>query len=311
MMKLRVFITFFALLLAGTVNAQDECCPQLKRDDAQLSSHEPITVGYTKDRDDVPFMDFKLSLRYKLAPEFFSDRFEGLGLGRDDNALFFAFSGRFAQYIGTRDSSPVVAKRFNPNFFYRHWTHRDHDEYVDFVFLGHESNGQAIHTPQQYQQARSTAERPEFANDQLSRGWDYLELVWKKVPQFSPTDDLTTYFKFKYFLADGLLQGEPEEYNTWENSTEGKARNRVDGLTGIVKYRYYHQWGILSDFKFAGIYETGYRDAFKYNTVRAELGAKVIQLPMTLWVQTGYGSDLAQYYKKVTSVGIQVEIGSF
>jgi hypothetical protein len=32
---------------------------------------------------------------------------------------------------------------------------------------------------------------------------------------------------------------------------------------------------------------------------------------VTLWGQTGYGSDLAQYYKKVYSWGVEAEIGSF
>lgn len=68
---------------------------------------------------------------------------------------------------------------------------------------------------------------------------------------------------------------------------------------------------IFKDFKFAAGYETGYREIFQYNTLRLEFGTKLLQLPINLWTQTGYGSDLAQYYKKVNSLGIEVQLGSF
>ena len=70
-------------------------------------------------------------------------------------------------------------------------------------------------------------------------------------------------------------------------------------------------WSVFRDLQIATTYETGYQDIFRFNTVRLELGTKVLQLPLNLWTQTGYGSDLAQYYKKVSSVGIEVQIGSF
>lgn len=318
-MKIRIFFPCLALFLFVSSAASEESCPvnqsciKPKPDDSLLTSHEPITVGYTKDSDDVPFMDFRLSLRYRLAKDTVKAVLDWSGLDGDNNALFFAFSGRFGQYIGTRDSSPVIAKRFNPNFFARHWTDKKNDAYIDFTFIGHESNGQSINTLQQYQQAQNSAERAEFANDSLSRGWDYLEVVRKDV-YVSDTEpsDFTTYLKLKYFLRHGLLQGSPEEYNSWENNPEGKSRNRVNGIGGIVKYRLCRCWNdYFSDLKIAGAFETGYREAFRYNTYRGAIGVKIFEVPITLWVQAGYGSDLAQYYKKVSSLGIQVEIGSF
>jgi hypothetical protein len=79
----------------------------------------------------------------------------------------------------------------------------------------------------------------------------------------------------------------------------------------MVKYYEKRGGDFLKDLKCFVLYETGYRQIFRYNTLRLELGSKVMQLPVTLWGQTGYGSDLAQYYKKVSSWGIEVEIGSF
>ena len=257
-------------------------------------------------------MDFKLSVRYQLFPVWSTRGLNYLhtGLG-DDSAFYFAFTGRFGQYIGTRDSSPVVGKRFNPKLFYRYWTDEDHSGYVDFSFLAHESNGQSITNATEYQAARDAAQKPEFADDQLSRGWDYVELTWKSVPVSRGTTTVSTYVMLKYFMRHGPLQGRAENYNAWENNPEGKTRDRVNGVAGMIKYQQSWEWMAFKDVKVAALYETGYRDMFRYNTYRLELGTKVLQLPVTLWGQTGYNSDLAQYYKKVNSYGIEMEIGSF
>jgi len=302
-----------AALLAccGAALADETGCEVHGEREARLCTYEPNTIGYTWDNDDVGFMDFKISVRYQLFPDWTT---KGLNLVAKDlgrnYGLYFAFTGRFGQYIGTRESAPVIGKRFNPKIFLRRWTDARHAGYLDLGY-GHESNGQSVHAAGQYAEAQAAAERPEFANDQLSRGWDYIELVWKKA-SYASVDGLSSYVTLKYFLADGLLQGKPEEYNGLENSPQGKPRNQVNGVAGLLKYtRPTEKWWILQDLKAAAGYETGYRRMFRYNTYRLELGTKVIQLPMNLWVQTGYGSDLAQYYKKVSSKGIEVQIGSF
>jgi outer membrane phospholipase A len=265
-----------------------------------LCSYEPNTIGWTKDSDDVGFMDFKLSVRYQIFP------FPKEG---ENWATYFAFTGRFGQYIGTRDSSPVVAKRFNPKIFFRHWADDKHRDYVDIGY-NHESNGQSIHTLAQFQQAQQDAQRSGFAYDQISRGWDFLDLVWKKE---WPDERSSTYLVLKYFLPRGLLQGKPEEYGTTfaETDPEGKPRNQVNGVGGIYKRFLSDAWCLTEKCKFAATYETGYRRIARYNTFRLEYGFKVSHLPLTVWGQTGYGSDLAQYYKKVSSLGFEVEIGSF
>jgi len=287
-------------------------CEAHLEQEPSLCSYEPNTIGYTFDSDDVGFMDFKLSVRYQLFPDWHTRFFNFMHTGWGDNsALYFAFTGRFGQYIGTRDSSPVVGKRFNPKLFFRFWTDDPHEEYVDVSFLAHESNGQSINTLAQYQQALATAEQPAFANDHISRGWDYLGVEWKKIPFQKDNRQLSTYLNLRYFLPDGLLQGKAEEYNSWENNPEGKPRKYVNGVSVLVKYFEKRGGYLFKDLKLAALYQTGYREAFKYNTLRLELGTKILQLPVTLWGQRGYGSDLAQYYKKVASWGVQAEIGSF
>jgi hypothetical protein len=305
----------FVLLWQASYADEREKCETHSEGEARLCTYEPNTVGFTNDSDDVGFMDFKLSVRYQMFPDWITRGLNNVrhDLG-NDTALYFAATVRFGQYIGTRESSPVIAKRFNPKFFVRRWTDNEHREYIDFAFLAHESNGQSITTPEQFQQAQqaliNAGQSTEFAKDHISRGWDYLELVWKKVP-IAGQGTLSTYVTLKYFLSDGPFQGKPEEFNTWENDPEGKPRNQVNGVAGLAKYHWKEKWGLFEDLKFVAGYETGYREIFKYNTVRLEIGTKVMQLPLNLWGQTGYNSDLAQYYKKVTSWGIEVQIGSF
>jgi hypothetical protein len=308
-----------ALLIAGLLTwgcaayaTVTNNCESHSEQEPTLCSYEPNTVGYTFDSDDVPFMDFKLSVRYQMFPDWMTRGLNFFKAGWGDNsALYFAFTGRFGQYIGTRDSSPVVGKRFNPKLFMRFWTDHDHQEYVDFSFLAHESNGQSINTAAQLQQAIATAEQPAFAYDHISRGWDYIGLEWKKIPYSKSKSTLTTYLGIKYFLSDGLLQGWAEEYNSWENNPEGKPRSQVNGLSALIKLYQKRGGAFIKDLKCALRIETGYRQPFRYDTYRLELGTKIMQLPVTLWGQTGYGSDLAQYYKKVSSWGIQADIGSF
>jgi len=322
---MRVIRLALAALLAssGAALANElEKCETHERGEPQLCGYELTSVGYTKDSDDVGFLDLRLSLRFQVMPELMTRALNQLSGGMGDNsALYFAFSGRFGQYIGTRDSSPVVEKRFEPKLFIRHWLGPpdQHRDYWDFAY-GHESNGQSVHTAAQLASARASAERPEFANDQISRGWDFVEVTRKVV--FRDDDNaVAAYLRARYFLSKGILQGEAEQYQTFESDTEGKPRNRVNGLSAMLRYR--HGWEPDAvrgegwrDVVFSGTqvtlgYETGYRDPFHYNTFRFELGRKVYQVPVNLWFQTGYGSDLALYYKRVNSRGIEVQFSSF
>src|SRR5437016_1280197 len=147
-----------------------------------LQPYEPTTAGYTKDGRDVPFMDLTLSLKCPLLPKNWIS----------PNGLFLAFTGRFGFYWGTRYSSPVVGKSYNPKLIWRYLPSvedrpsafgksesREYAEYLDFAYA-HQSNGQTISTAVQYDDAQRVAERPDFANDYISRGWDYLEVVWKR-----------------------------------------------------------------------------------------------------------------------------------
>ena len=57
-------------------------------------------------------------------------------------------------------------------------------------------------------------------------------------------------------------------------------------------------------------YTTGYDDVFDNSTNRAEFAIEFWGLAIMLWGQTGYNSDLVNYYVDVDSWGIALELES-
>ncbi|MES1196135.1 MAG: hypothetical protein ABUL58_04235, partial [Steroidobacter sp.] len=299
----------FALLVANEAAAVDR--GQEDSPGEMVQAYEPSTIGYTKDSDDVPFMDFTVSLKYRFLRKWMSNL-----SSLQNEGLYFAFTGRFGMYIGDRHSAPVIGKSFNPKLFWRHVTDDSYSRfrplntgthpdvelikgYMDFAYA-HESNGQSIDSPEEYATAQANSEKPEFANDNISRGWDYLQFVWKRTLSGKSVHRITMYTDLKYFLHHGLMQGRAEEYNTWENNPEGKPRKAVNGISELLEYENawhvpagYENRPILANPRVSLHCETGYQTPFKYNTVRFELGAQLLEFPVTLWVQQGYNSDLA------------------
>ncbi len=281
-----------------------------------LQPFAPITGGETYDSDDTYFLDVNLSLKIRLSPA------PLLPLIRP----FVAMSTRFGFYWGSRPGSPVIGKSYNPELFFRIMGPNEtiikgpdgiRYEYRQFFNVGyaHESNGQLIHTPQQYQQQLLNTPGTSYADNFIHRGWDYLDFVWKRTWE---TTNITSYFEGKYFLPAGLLQGPEDEYHPWENNPQGKPRKTVDGIeetvdwpSGNAHFVAECTHGFWCRQNLTLKYMTGYQDPLRYSTVRAEAGFQLFTLPLALWVQQGYMSSLANYYKRVTSVGIEVRFESF
>ena len=278
----------------------------------KLQDYEANTVAVRKDDNDEVHIDFTLS---QMVP-ILHDGCEGNFSSSDWYVRpYFAFTGQFGFYaLGERDSKPVIGKRFNPKLFVRHWLGEEgRGGYIDIGYA-HESNGQSIDTEEAYLQKRAdleaNGERVEFANDYLSRGWDYLDFVLKVKNKDNRFYTSAAYLKLKYFLDDGLFQGEPEETYEWETN-DPKKRSEVDGISILLKsstIRPRQDYGL----KLALIYTTGYKDIFENHTIRFEATAKIKEfLPIQFWLSRGYNSDLADYYKQVTSVGIGFELRNF
>lgn len=284
-----------------------------------LQPYEPITAGYTKDSDDVAFLDVTLSVKVRLLPQTWTG---------PRNRAYFAMTTRFGFYWGSRPGSPVIGKDYNPQLFWRFLANpepipnpnngdsinHEYLEYFDFGY-GHQSNGQLVHTPAQYKEELVTAPQPEFADNFIHRGWDYIGAAWKK----TCAHDVAFYLDARYFMPYGLFQGREDQYHPWENNPQGKARRTVDGLDAAVEFpsSFVHfpvespKPQVFSRPNLTLRYKTGYDVPFRYSTFRAEAGFQSFTLPLAIWVQSGYMSDLAMYYKKVTSYGIELRFETF
>jgi hypothetical protein len=282
-----------------------------------LQPYEPMTGGYTHDGNDTGFLDVNLSLKVRLLPL------------EDTPARirpYFAMNTRFGFYWGSRPNSPVIGKSYNPLLLIRYLPTRrqcggspdgstvERAEYIDLIPYAHQSNGQLIHTQQEYAAQLASLHVPSYTDNFIHRGWDYVGLVWKKS---YCSADVATYFGADYFLPRGLLQGPADEYHSWENDAEGKPRRAVDGLMFMIEYpsSYAHfaidSARMLSRPNITIKYLTGYDTPFAYSTIRAELGFQLFSLPLALWAQRGYMSSLAMYYQKETSWGLEVRFESF
>lgn len=279
-----------------------------------LETYESNAIGLTNDSDDVGFLDVNLSLKYPIMPK-------TLGGVLKHSRIYLAASARFAQYLGTRPSSPVIGKRFNPKVLWRQvagWnSHKataagktcsesggtDGCDYVDFAFA-HESNGQSIDDAREFEvQALAERGRVEFARDHISRGWDHLELAVRKWGALS--SDIRVDTSFKYFLRHGPLQGDAEDFFDFERDPEVKHRRRVHGLA--LRGTWEPKLGLSVALGF----ETGGSRPFRYNTLRVEMIKEVAELPLMFFYQDGYGSDLTLFYKRVSSLGFGLALSTF
>jgi hypothetical protein len=271
----------------------------------RIQTHEPNSLGYTVD-DSGQFMDFTVSVKFtffeKCMHQWVNDR----------HSTLFAFTARLGQYF-ERPSSPVIGKRFNPELIFTHYNYAPtRHGYFEFAYA-HESNGQSISSQASYQQAQTTFDKPQYADDYISRGWDFLRFTINSPEYlpFTPAQPVQLWFTGKWFLEQGLLQVMPEEYHAWENDPEGKPRKAVDGLTTGLRYRWNTGWPVLTGFKIDATYTTGYQDPFRYNTLRLEGGTKIVDVPVVLWWANGYNQDLVRYFNKTTYFGIAVVIENF
>jgi len=291
---------------------------------AMLTSYEPNIMSTRMDDNDINamYLDFKVSLKYPVFHDgYFSD-------GNDPLNLYLAFSGRLSQYIETDISSPVVGRRFNPKLFSR-YVFGDGDDYVDIGY-NHESNGQSIVSPEGLAQKQQEL-GPTYdilAREFISRGWDYWSVDVKKTffDKNSRYGELSTYLNLHYYVSNGILQGKPEEYNTWEDGgMVEKPRSEYDGITFLAR------WDFPRDFcmsellilhnidlfegacaqKIAWQHKTGYDKPFENTSNLLELTVDLWGLPVMFWGQTGYNNDFVDYYRNVNSWGIALELNTF
>ncbi len=304
-------------------NGEDPC------EEPVIDGYEPNVFGYTKQGDDEPFVDITISVKTQLFPNLICRNFQGR------HRLYLTFTGRFGFYVGTRHSSPVIAKNFNPKLLWRMIPDTAnttlfsaygrkavslYSSYIDFAYA-HDSNGQSIDSLQEYEVQASQVGGARDALDFISRGWDYVQAAGQKT-WFGGrlgSGALSLYPDVKFFLRHGLLQGVPEEFHSWEVDTHLRPRHAFDGLSAGLEYRPYA--GLIgedprtvpwkSGLRFELKLTSGYDPLMRFDTVRGEVGFYVLELPLTVWAQDGYLDSLARYYKRTVSGGLELRFVEF
>jgi hypothetical protein len=323
-----VLLPVLALIVTTTFesgNTTSVIRQRVLAENSGLTSHQPNHLIARYDSDDIshPYMDFTVSFKHAVFPDaapindtydWMTETIEQFAPGDEEfyMQLYLAFTGRFSQYLlETRTSAPVVARRFNPELFFRLWS--SEDNYMDFGF-GHESNGQRIETEESFRLEAAAllanGDPATFARDSLSRGWDYAAVSWRR----AWTDNFATTLKARHYFSDSPLQGPPEEYSVWEDGgTHARPRKNYDGVSLDIQYNFNQSRCLLGSVavcfdKVQLIQETGYRKPFEHNTTTLELTTDFFGMPLQVWARTGYNSDLVDYYNHSNSAGLGIEL---
>lgn len=296
---------------SGVQETVEPVMPRLSQDKSRLERHERSFLGINRDENYDAHLDITVSFKVQLADE---RSWGGL-------TPYVTLSARFSQYIFGAQSSPVIGRRFNPEFVLR-YTEKAQDiaDSADSanngdklntldVGYGHESNGQGIDSVAEFNARKRSlqldGEDEDFARKNLSRGWDYIGFTWIRNLPPRRTSRARTFLKLRYFLETGLLQDGAEEYYSFEGGIDPGGRAHYDGVGLWLRSEFSST--TLGDWHTAIGYETGYRDAFEHSTLKLELSNHNLRLPISVWARTGYNSDLASYYERSTSIGIGVE----
>jgi len=277
----------------------------------QIQTYEDNSLGYTFDSDDKPFADFTVSFSTRFYPFDYLMKLVPKPY-RQNLHLNLAFTCRFGQYIGTRYSSPVVAKRFNPVVFLEYSPKNKFKNITLQIGYGHESNGQAIDDSISFfKTAALEHNNINQTKDYVSRGWDYVGtcIVSEFFPARKPKLVLETDVSVKYYLPKGIMQGAKEEYHEWERDWSGAnySRNNVSGI--VVTFTCFIDSFFINKVRVG--YETGIIHPLANNSIKLLLGFKIGNFPMALTYRYGYNGDLAQYGKVNSSFGVEYILSSF
>ena len=309
---------------------------------ARLESKFPNSLGYARELSGMAFLDANISIQYPL---FFS-RFKGGCNEFFHTQPYLSYTGRFGQYIGDTNSSPVVTKTFNPEISLRIYSNISHPNetlnricteennlayhdlyqeshnissktrinYYDIQF-GHLSNGQAIDNQQSLNslsQTMAIGGNTEFAKKYISRGWDYYGIYGKFFNFFSDGSSGTETIEFGLhrFIGGALTLQKVIEEDPWENPAS--SINQLEQVKGLsLKYSMNFLHNTIDSASFS--YDTGLNNPFRYHTYKVEIGLlrQVLCVPLSIWYQKGFASDLAQYYSLVESFGIKATFTTF
>ncbi|GAB58270.1 hypothetical protein [Rheinheimera nanhaiensis] len=257
-------------------------------------------------------LDVTISARYLLTTPYESERNKTF-----DWAAFFAFTGEFDFFYGTRASGPVEGRRFNPglhfvyvpnpkiNYGWREWR----------FSLEHESNGQsvddndalsalAVQYYEKYAESEgiSRTRSLELATESVSRSSDFIAFGGL----YSVAGINCRLCPYQYNMQFKLrnIIGEAEDNVFW---VMGETSPKIEDYQGSeLTFSFYwspQQSGPKHELRFN--YRTGQllgADTFKRNTFDLSyyynLNVFSVTLPVTITYHHGYLEELYRYSEK-------------
>lgn len=267
--------------------------------------HEPNLFGIAYDSDDQEaYLSFTLSIQQELFYTAFADRDWEL-------KLYGAMTTRQAFYAFTRPSSPVIGRRYNPKVFVRF-------PYLDVTLFGHESNGQKITSKTQYDLFRDQLvednetvlddrkNKPSYAEDYLSRGWDYFGVTWRLHP-YGGSSQQQFQINAKKFYESCCVQGRAEEVHEWERDY-GELPKKIKKRQDVETFRFTYSRDFIDsrdvrakeEFAPRGVHFSLIIGSKGFMSMEGSFDFFLGYLPFRLSMSNGYTSELVNYHRRVT-----------
>jgi outer membrane phospholipase A len=276
----------------------------------RLTGYAPSYIAYLPEGG-TPNIQFFLSLQYPF-PLWVNDiqwgRFKFPG-------IFFSYEGLYGFYLGSLPSSPVISRRQNPGLRFSLIDDSPQADGWNAFHAGyyHESNGQAIENAVAYQAAGAQAQ------NQVSRGWDYvgLQARYRHFADLGPTLGvaiLSAYPGVRIFTGHQGGGGLIEEDDFWEAAPRHPHIAEYDGLRLLLALEKafperwgkmaFHYWGLTAELR-AGTYRL---DSLANVTSRATLTMKFGAFPVYAFFQEGYGKYISEYSARDTAWGVGLRL---
>ena len=255
----------------------------------KLRSNEPNYFVLAKDNHDDWHLEFNLSIQYPLHSF------------NDQNDLLLIYNGTYDFYFGTRSSSPVISRRQNPGLAMHHdFDTSDQQSAQLRVGWYHESNGQIIETKEEY-------DNREFAQDYVSRGWDYLGLnyyfyLWGTKQEL----DLRLFCDCQ---AVGLDDGREDDV-FWASVDEQPNINDYDGIRWKLDFGEL-RFGSNRFVKPRLEFKMGNRELNSLENFSTKLTLYELfypKSPFTVFYFNGYGKEIASYNDRNSYIGFGFEL---
>lgn len=281
-----ILITLLSIISTGSSTWAEDFQADKKEANRLLRGNEPSYFVHARDKDDnSEHIEFYLSVKYPMMDWLFSE----------NASLFFNYNGKYDFFVSTRHSSPIISRIQNPGLMYEYKLEEPAWR-LKSIKTGyfHESNGQTIDSKAEYLLA-------EYAEDYVSRGWDYIPLDLK----FEPSNNFSFYLKLRYFLEMQMGKYEKEDKIFWEPVAGDQSEiEDYDGIRMLFSKKFKVKY--FDEIKLAAMFRSGYRD---YNlSQRYEGTFKIGGIPFHAFYVTGYGNEIATYHKKGYYYGIGLEM---